>query len=433
MSEPAGSARAFLFALEQFGIKLGLTQIQGLLASLDRPETAYPSVLIAGTNGKGSVTAMVERGLRASGYRTGRYTSPHLVRLDERFAIDGVPIAAGHLDEAAERIRAASATLPAPPSFFEATTALALDLFRAQRVDVAVLEVGLGGRLDATNAVTPVATAITAVDFDHEAWLGSTLEAIAREKAGIIKPGVVNVLGPNDPVVDRVVAAACDAASAPLVRAADVRVDDVSFVRGHLRVSLRTAAASYPGLTLGLAGRHQLPNALVAVRLLEELDARTPLGVPASAVRTAIEDVVWPARLESIRTATGDLLVDGAHNPAGARALAAFITEVYARPLPMVVGVMADKAVEVMLAALAPAASHLICTAADTPRAIPAQDLAALAARIAPDRAVRAVASPAEAVRVAAGLGSPVVVAGSLYLAGEVRAAFPAATRESRD
>jgi len=418
------TARAFLLSLEQFGIKLGLDQIRGLLDALDRPDRAFPSILIAGTNGKGSVTAMVERGLRAAGHRTGRYTSPHLVDLEERFAIDGTAVHPDLVDQGAARIRTACAALPAPPSFFEATTALALDLFRQQAIDVAVLEVGLGGRLDATNAVDQVAAAITAIDFDHEAWLGHTIEAIAGEKAGIVKRGAVTVLGPNPPAVERVVADACAALGAPLIRAADATVQEHGFPEGHVRLSVRTPVGDYGDLSLGLAGRHQVANALVAIRLLEEVSRRTPIGVPAVAVRAAVEQVVWPARLERMRGCGIDLLIDGAHNPAGARALATFIDEVYARPLPIVVGIMADKARDAILAALARVASHLVCTAASTPRALRPADLAAAAARVAPERPVTSFDRPGDAVRHAARLGSPVVVAGSLYLAGEVRAEF---------
>ncbi len=417
--------REYLRSLEQFGIKLGLEQIRGLLAALGRPDRAFPSVLIAGTNGKGSVTAMVERGLRAAGYRTGRYTSPHLVRLEERFGINGAALSARRTDAVLARVQEAASTLPVPPTFFEATTALALEAFREEAVDVAALEVGLGGRLDATNAVDPVAVAITAIDFDHEALLGSTLEAIAREKAGIIKPGVVTVLAPNPPDVEAVVRAVCAEASAPLVRAADAIVHDFGLLEGHARIMARTARAEYRAVTLGLAGRHQVPNALVAIRLLEELGAGGAFRIPAAANRAGVEQVVWPGRLERIRRQGIDLLVDGAHNPAGARALTAFLDEVYGRRLPMVVGVMADKRAEAIVEALARGASHLTFTAPDTPRAARPADLAAMAARVAPDCPVACRDRPEDAVRHAAGFGSPVVVAGSLYLAGEVRGEFP--------
>jgi dihydrofolate synthase/folylpolyglutamate synthase len=418
------SARAFLLSLEQIGIKLGLEQIRALLGALNRPDRSYPSVLIGGTNGKGSVAAMVERALRAAGCRTGRYTSPHLVHLEERFAIDGAPIRADTLEDAAALIETASRRLPAPPSFFEATTALALELFRREGVDIAVLEVGLGGRLDATNAVDAMAVAITAIDFDHEAWLGDTLEAIAREKAGLVKPGAFTVLADNPPAVDAVIDAACRTAGVPLLRAADVERRDVQLVDGHVRLTLRTPAAVYEALTLGLAGRHQVPNAATAVRLLEALSVRGIVHVPAEAIRAGLEAVVWPGRLERLQAPGIDLLIDGAHNPAGARALAAFLEEVHGRPLPMVLGVMADKRVDDILTALAPAASHVVCTAPQTPRALRPEALAAALRRVAPACSVACEEPPHEAVRSASRHGAPVVVAGSLYLAGEVRAAF---------
>ena len=199
------SDREYLLSLELIGIKLGLEQIRSLVALLGHPDRAYPSLIVAGTNGKGSVAAMVERGLRAAGLRTGRYTSPHLVDLEERFAIDGRPISRDQFDRVARRVRDAVSQLASPPSFFEATTALALEVFRDERVDVAVLEVGLGGRLDATNVVDAVAAAITAIDFDHEQYLGSTIQEIAAEKAGVIKPKSLVVLGANPAAVQEVV------------------------------------------------------------------------------------------------------------------------------------------------------------------------------------------------------------------------------------
>ena len=418
------SARAYLRSLEQIGIKLGLDQIRGLLEALGRPDRAYPSILIAGTNGKGSVSAMVERGLRAAGYRTGRYTSPHLVHLEERFAIDGEPIAPRLCDEIAARVQAASHALPAPPTFFEATTALALEVFRQEAVDIAVLEVGLGGRLDATNAVDPAAVAITAIDFDHEEWLGSTLRAIAAEKAGVIKPGALVVLGPNPAEVEAVIAAACETTGASMVRASEARIEQLRLVDGHAQFTLRTPRAEYNDLRLALAGRHQAANAVVAVRLLEELAARGVIRAPASAIRTGLESAVWPGRLERLRTAGLDLLIDGAHNPAGARALAAFVAEVIGRPVPMVVGIMADKRADEMLRALAAAASHVTFTAPDSPRAARPAALAEALQRIAPRCPSACVDDPRRAVESAARRGSPVVVAGSLYLAGEIRAAF---------
>jgi dihydrofolate synthase/folylpolyglutamate synthase len=412
--------RAYLASLEQFGIKLGLEQIRALVAALDRPDRAFRSILIAGTNGKGSVTAMVERALRAAGLRTGRYISPHLNALEERFAIDGRNVASDTLDAAIERLRTVASTLPAPPSYFEATTAVALDLFREARVDVAVLEVGLGGRLDATNVVEPIAVAITAVDFDHEAHLGPTIESIAREKAGIIKPGVVAVLGRNSTAVRSAVRAQAEAASARLVYAPDEVVVDAGMgPDGRTQLSLTTPVARYRRVNLALRGRHQVDNAVTAVRLLESLPA-VPAPVPAAAIVTGLEDAVWPARLQLLPWRGGDVLLDGAHNPAGARALAAYVAETYRRPLPFVVGVMSDKKIDGMLAALAPAASGFWFTAPASARAAPPSQLVEIAARVAADVPARAVAVPFDAIAAALVTGSPVVVAGSLYLAGEV-------------
>jgi dihydrofolate synthase/folylpolyglutamate synthase len=365
---------------------------------------------------------MLERALRAAGYRTGRYISPHLVRLEERFAIDGIAIDEGTLDAAAARVRHAAIALPAPPSFFEATTAIALDVFREARVDLAVLEVGLGGRLDATNAVEPIGVAITSIDFDHEQYLGHTIEAIAREKAGIIKPGVVAVLGENRAEVQHVVRAASEAAPAELTFAPAGVATDVQLVEGQCRLHLRTPRHDYGSVTLALRGRHQADNAVVAVRLLEELTARRRLDVPAAAIRVGLEDAVWPARLELLPWRGGHVLIDGAHNPAGARALTAYVRETYGRKVPCVIGAMKDKRIADVIAALASCASHLVCTAVASPRAATPDELASVATEVAPGVRVRAVAHPTDALAIARDLGDPVVVAGSLYLAGEVRA-----------
>jgi dihydrofolate synthase/folylpolyglutamate synthase len=416
------TAREYLFSLEQFGIKLGLEQIRALLVDLAHPDRAFPSVLVAGTNGKGSVTAMVERGLRAAGYRTGRYTSPHLVHIEERICVAGRSIEPAVFDQLAARVRDAAGRLAAPPSFFEATTAMALEAFRVAEVDIAVLEVGLGGRLDATNVLSPVAVGITAIDFDHEAYLGSTIEAITREKAGIIKPGAVCVAGRNGSEARAVIEESCRAAGATFVYAPqDVRVE-AAMTDGRTHVKLATPRSDYGAITMGLRGRHQIDNAVTAVRLLEELAAGCVPRVSAAAIRTAVAEVEWPARLDLRRTAAGDVLIDGAHNPSGARALAAYLQEAYGCRLPIVIGAMRDKPIEAMIAALAPCASAFICTAPRSPRAAAPGDLAAAARRQAPGITVREIESPRAALAVALSLGQPTVVAGSLFLAGEIGA-----------
>ena len=420
--------RQYLFGLEQFGIKLGLDQIRGLVSGLNDPDQAFRSVIVAGTNGKGSVAAMIERAMRAAGHRTGRYISPHLVRLEERFVIDGVEAAAEDVDASIDAMREAAAGLPTPPSFFEATTAVAFDLFRKQRVDVAVLEVGLGGRLDATNVVTPVTAVITAIDFDHEQYLGHSIEAIAGEKAGVIKADRPVVLARNPESVRAVIVAKAAEVQAPLTYAPDDVVVEAGMVNGRTIATLVTPRGRLADVGLALRGRHQIDNAVTALRALEVIDAAGDITIGRDAMRTGLEDVEWPARLELRRWHDAEVLIDGAHNPAGARALANYLQEAYGRRLPMVVGAMRDKAIDAIITALAPAASSFIFTAADSERAAAPADLVAIARRVAPTVPAHGGGAPIDAL-----LSSlktiktmnppgPIVVAGSLYLCGEIRA-----------
>ncbi len=419
------TAREYLFGLEIVGIKLGLEQIRALLGALDHPDLAYPSIVVAGTNGKGSVTAMLERGLRDAGYRTGRYTSPHLTDIEERIAIDGTPIGHAVFDQLAERIRGAAGALPHPPSFFEATTALALEAFRDADVDVAVLEVGLGGRLDATNAVTPVLSVITAIDLDHQQYLGNTIEEIAAEKAGIIKQGVPVVVGKNSVAARLVITQVAERQRAPFVYAPTGVVARASLDAGLTLLDLRTPAGEWPSLTLGLRGRHQIDNAITAARALETLDEVTPIHVSARARQNALSNVRWPGRLELGTYAWEgghvEVLIDGAHNPAGARALSAYLAEAYPSRLPIIFAAMADKDVAGLAEALAPSASVFVCTAAHTPRAATPDQVADAVRRGAPGVPIATADTPAAALAGSVKLGSPIVVAGSLFLAGEIR------------
>jgi dihydrofolate synthase/folylpolyglutamate synthase len=419
------TAREYLFGLEIVGIKLGLEQIRALIRALDHPDLSYPSILVAGTNGKGSVTAMLERGLRDAGYRTGRYTSPHLTHIEERIALDGEPITAAGFDRLAERVRDAAAPLPHPPSFFEATTALALEAFREASVDVALLEVGLGGRLDATNAVKPVLSVITAVDLDHQQYLGDTIEEIAAEKAGIIKPKVPVVLGKNSEAVKRVITDMAHLHRAPLVYAPDGVDVRASILGGVTELSLATPAGRWPQLTLGLRGRHQVENAVTAARALEVIDQTTHLHVGPAARQSALVSVRWPGRLEMRSYKWGrrrvDVLIDGAHNVAGARALNAYLGEVYPSRVPIIFAAMADKDIAGIAEALAPSARFFVCTAVNSPRAATPEAVAAAVRKVAPSSTILIAATPETALGGAAPLGAPVVVAGSLYLAGEIR------------
>lgn len=428
MTTPA--AREWVFSLEAIGIKLGLSQITTLLAALGHPERRFRSVTVAGTNGKGSTTAMIERGLRAAGLTTGRYTSPHLVHIEERITINGSPITAAHFDAYAAQVRAAADhVLPHPPSFFEATTAMALIAFAEAGVDTAVLEVGLGGRLDATNVVDAAVAVITPVDFDHQLYLGNTLQAIAGEKAGIIKPGALVCVGPQPDVARDVIAARAAGQGATVVWSNEAATIEASVDARGSDLHLTTPVRRYPRLRVGLAGRHQIDNAVLAVLVLESLPAAGWPEMPVNAIATALADVEWPARLEWRSTPDGDVLIDGAHNPAGARALASFVHEAIGHPVPLVVGVMADKAVDDVVAALAPVAAAWVVTSPASPRALSPAALAAVCRRhsTAP---VLEVADVRAALAAAGHLRpGPIVVAGSLYLAGELRAGLTNGSR----
>lgn len=397
----------WLFSLERLGMKFGLDNITKLMRELGDPQLRFPSALVAGTNGKGSVSAMIDAVLHAAGFRTARYTSPHLVRLEERFLIDGREIETPRLAAAVADVRGAvdglvaRQQIDAPATFFESATAAAFVLFAEARVDLAVLEVGLGGRLDATNVVTPMACAITTVDYDHQAVLGSTIEAIAAEKAGIIKPGVPVVTGRLPPRAQSVVERVARQAGAPVIRALE-------------------AAEIPPDTTLALRGAHQRDNALVAVAVLDVLRSRG-FATTAAAVKEGLETVRWPGRLEHLRHGRCEVLLDAAHNPAGAGTLAAYLGESGWGDATLVFGAMADKDAKGMLEVLAPAVGRVVLTTAPTPRAAPASALGRLARGIGRMNAIEVIEDPIEAFTGACAASDRVVVAGSIFLIGPLR------------
>lgn len=416
----------YVFSLEKLGIKFGLHNISVLCDALGHPERAYQSVIVAGTNGKGSVTAMVETALHAAGLAAARYTSPHLIRLEERFVINGRPVEPQRLREVAALMPAVVSRLRerddlhAEPTFFEVTTAIAFELFRRAGVDVAVLEVGMGGRFDATSIAPAAAAAITSIDFDHERYLGDTLGQIAFEKAGVIKPGMPVVVGETKTEPLAVIAEACRSRRATLVQAMDgVRVE-ARLIDGRTELRLETPRRRYRPMLLALRGRHQVNNAVVAVRLLEELEG---LGRPISegAIVSGLTEVSWRGRLDLMMTGRGPVLFDGAHNPAGARVLAAYLDEVYPSGLPMVFGAMADKDVASMLRILIPRATRLIVTSPRTPRARAAEQLAE-AAREVGGVEIEVIQPAIDALERAQDFGPPVLVAGSIFLIGDLMA-----------
>lgn len=410
-------AVADLMGLAKFGMKLGLENPQRIGAAMGDPQTAYPTIHVAGTNGKGSVCAAVEAGLRAAGLRTGLTTSPHLVEPAERIRINGAPVSRRTFADVIERtIAAARAALGAEPTFFEVVTAAAFAAFRDARVDVAVVETGLGGRLDATNVLTaPVVTAIASIGFDHMAQLGDTIEQIAWEKACIAKPGVPMVVGPSVSPAARAVIERTVAERGGVIAPLDAYVPadfDPAPYTGYLAENLRTAAA-----VLGVARARGLPIGDDAIR-----------AVPAR--------FFWPGRMQRVPGAP-EFVLEGAHNEQGVRALADTLARLPAaeahRPRAAVIGMMRDKPPEHMLRPDWLSHFHtIVCTATNMGRALPARELAALVKPLAPRARVVADTRPGAALKRAATAVGPdgvVFVVGSLYLVGEAIARLRAQGR----
>ena len=410
----------FLYSLgnEVRAAKLRLDGVETLLEAIGSPHRQGRFVHVAGTNGKGSTCAMLESALRASGLRTGLYTSPHLVEPTERIRIDGQPVsqalfsaAFGRVHAAAEKLLAAG-VLEAHPTYFETVTAMGFLLFRDLGAGVTVLEVGLGGRLDATNVVLPELAVITPVDYDHEAFLGKSLESIAAEKAGILKPGVPAVFAPQRGEVARVLDAQAARLNIEVERVQDWEVADLEIDARGCRFTARSDRALQ--IACPLAGEHQVVNALMAAAAL------CRLKVPDAAIERGIAGTRWPGRLELVRRAP-DVYLDGAHNPAGARALAAYIRRFHAgRRVTLVYGAMRDKAVEEVAGILAPVADEIILTAPRQARAVRPEAVAALFDH----PAIRVAPAPAEALAMAgkSDKDGVVFITGSLFLVGEARA-----------
>jgi len=418
--------------------KFNLENISLLARHLGRPENKYPSVHIAGTNGKGSTAAFLQATLRQAGYRTGLYTSPHLEHINERIRIDAEPIGDEAFAEIFTRIHKliekllADGTLRAHPTFFECVTAIAFLYFAEAAVDFAVFETGLGGRLDSTNIVTPQVSVITRIDFDHETFLGHSLREIAAEKAGIIKPAVPIVSADQRKEVKEVLAARASEMQSPLLETTSAyAVESVRMEEGRVRAVVRQRRT---GKTIDidpqLAGRFQLQNALNAVataHVLQEQGYHLADGV----IELGIAAAVWPGRIEKVRSRP-DIFVDGAHNPSSARELDAFIRENFAgRRIVMIFGVLRDKAVDEIAGILFPRAAHVIFTEPATLRAISASQLAEIAGHYAISS--ETIPDAERALDTALAKAAPndaIFITGSLYLVGQLRrrAAETAAT-----
>ncbi|HZB44430.1 MAG TPA: Mur ligase family protein [Pyrinomonadaceae bacterium] len=412
---------------ETLAMKLGLDNVARLLARLGEPQRAYPSVQLAGTNGKGSAAAMLEAMARAAGLRTGLYTSPHLVSITERIKIAGREISREGFARGATIVRGAAEELEretgALPTFFEQVTAIALAAFRAEGVELAVLETGLGGRLDATTAAGARVVAVTPVALDHQEYLGHTLAEIAAEKAAIIRPGVRAVLAPQPPEAEAVILARCrECGVEPRRTAKEVEVEGVCG-EGRLRVSLKTERDEYRGVCLALRGRHQVVNAGVAVALAETL-REEGFAVSREHVVAGLESAEHAGRLELDASGAPRVLYDGAHNEAGARALRAYLDEFVGAPVTLVFGAMRDKELGKIGAALFPAARHLVFTRPDNARAAPVEELVRAVPVPAGSSTITLAPSSRDALTIARSLAGPegiVCVTGSLYLVGEIK------------
>ncbi len=424
MAHAYSKAVEYLYRLQRHGIKLGLENIERTLSALGDPHRRFRSIHVAGTNGKGSTAAMLASVLTTAGYRTGLYTSPHLLEFTERIRIDGEPVSKERVAELTQRVRAAGGERPL--TFFEFTTAMAFQQFADSGVDLAVAEVGLGGRFDATNLLLPKVAVITNVELDHQEFLGDRIELIAGEKAGIIKSGTPVVTAATRPEAIEVIERIAREHNAPLYRLGrDVRAEGES----PQRFRYRGIRWDLSDLKCPLLGQHQLQNAgcaLAALELMEE----GGLSLNEAAVREGIRTVGWPGRLEWIPASASRaaVLLDGAHNPAAARSLRAFL-ETAPRPaggrLILVFGVMRDKDIDGILAPLAPLADEIVLTRPNYERAAEAKDLERRVAGYSVRTTVREPVR--EAVRYARSVSGSrdwILVTGSLFVIGEAGAAL---------
>jgi dihydrofolate synthase / folylpolyglutamate synthase len=388
----------FLRSLQVFGARLGLEVPRQLAAAAGNPQDQLNFIHVAGTNGKGSTCAMLEAIYRASGLRVGLYTSPHLVSFRERMQVNRELISEADVARLATEAQEWIKPLGEPATFFEVVTVMALRYFAEERCDLVIWETGLGGRLDATNIVTPLVSVITNVQFDHEQWLGDTLEKIAREKAGIIKARVPVVTAADDPGVLAVIREVADRQLAPLHV---VSLLDLSRVPN----------------SLGLQGEHQRLNAALALRVVDVLCSA--LSVTDQDARRALEQIEWPARFQIVNRGGQTLVLDGAHNPAGARTLAETLQKRFSEQrLALMIGVLEDKDWRAVCQALAPLARNIVAVPVSSPRSAATAQLADACREANPAADVRAARSITDAFA-ALQDEKVVVLAGSLYFVGE--------------
>jgi dihydrofolate synthase/folylpolyglutamate synthase len=414
----------FLYSLGnelKVGAKWGLERMQILLSALGSPEGGQRFIHVAGTNGKGSICAMIASVLKEVGYQTGLYTSPHLVEPTERIQINGQPVSDREFADAFDTVHQAAEDLllenkiDGHPSYFETVTAMAFLLLR-ERCQISVIEVGLGGRLDATNVIGPELCVITPISFDHESFLGNSLELIAGEKAGILKPNIPLIMSRQADSVKTVIQRRAAELNVPITAVADVSVSSAELTPYGCSFEAEGVRYACP-----LPGRHQIDNAVTAIKACQHL------RIPTQAIQKGLEKTRWPGRLEYLSHAP-DFVLDGAHNPAGAAALADYIREFcVGRPVWMVYGAMRDKAIEEVTGQLFPLADRLILTAPNFPRALRPEAIAEMNPH--PNTTVTQSIQEAIAMARTAPSHAFVFFTGSLFVVGEARAALMPATR----
>ncbi len=411
-----------MYGLHRFGIKLGLDVMRNILSGLDHPQHRFKSVHVAGTNGKGSVASMLTAILQAAGFSVGLYTSPHLVHFNERIRIDGRPIANREVVAAYKAVQSAHSG-DREPTFFEFSTAMALYAFGRRPVDWAVIETGMGGRLDATNMLTPEASIITNISLEHRDYLGHTISAIAGEKAGIIKENTPVITGVKQPAAVWVTEAKAAAMKAPCFRQGpDFRTRRQA--EGHF--TYYGIDHKWSGLETPLLGDHQVSNASLAVAAAEVL-IRKDVPIDEADIRKGLMATQWPGRLETVCTKP-HIILDGAHNLAAARNLGRYLQDHLGdRNILMVVGILDDKPYSGMLAGMLPPCRRAVITAPQIGRAVAAETLAATAQRYTQDVCVvPEVARAVQKTVKTAGPRDTIVVAGSLYVVGEAIEALQA-------
>jgi len=417
-TDPYEKTLQAMYSLHRFGIKLGLDIISGMLNGLGNPQETFNCIHIAGTNGKGSVASALSMILHRVGYRTGLYTSPHLVSFNERICIDNQPVSNDDVIAAHKRAVAAYKG-DRENTFFELTTAMALDIFGRKQVDWAIIETGMGGRLDATNVLKPDLCLITNISMEHQAYLGDTIAQIAGEKGGIIKKGVPVITGVRQPEAIETIESIAAEKKAPLARfkeTFDIRSSTENIF------DYQGIATDLDMVAVGLPGEHQLENAALVLAACETLNMAEKTTIDEEAMRYGLRQNHWPGRLEIVAEAP-TILLDGAHNLVACEALARFLNTRYAgRNITLVVGILDDKPYEKMLDLLAPACKKLILTRPIIDRALEPEALLPVVEPCGKETTI--IASVPEAVSQAIDDAAPddvVCIAGSLYVVGEAR------------